>query len=191
MEPHVIPPTRLLLPESYRHVEGILRNYDPALRLRRSIDTPSLYVLERRTSRSRPVHTARRDGSDLHLQASEGYIHVSLVHPTFLAHPENILRELKANDSWAQGGAQKVADQMEYDDWWRHEDRRRKRREWFRDLAKDAFPILDRLGARDGTERVRFNSPGVPSPASPDPAPSPAPVDDSPKDHVTAPAVTS
>lgn len=174
MEPHILPPAILALPANYAYVEGILRNYDPALRLRKSIDQPHMYVLERRLSRSVTAGTSRRDGSDLQLQASEGYIHVGLVHPSYLAHPDRILQQLKASDSWAAGGANAMAAAYEADEWYRDEEQRRKRKEWFRDIAKESFDILDRVGGIGGTERMRFNNPGIPEvPAAPDPPAAP------------------
>ncbi len=160
MNPHVLVDPLYALPEAFAHVERIIRNFDGALRLRKSVSQPGSYVLERKLSRSHPIQTAQR-GTDLHLQAQDGYIHISLVHEEWLRHPENILRELKANDIWAQGGAETVDRQMADDERYAREDAERKRRETLREIAIDAFDPLNRMGGEGGTERTRIQNAGV------------------------------
>jgi hypothetical protein len=160
MTPHVPLPPELELPDTYAHVQGYLASVDPDLRIRRSAERPRLYVLERRCRRRPAVNTGMRDTSDIHVQARDGYIHVSTVHPNFLNKPWNIVRALKeeGTDLWAKGGAEKVANEMEYEEAWQIETRRRRRLGLFRDIAGEGYDILSRMN-NDG-ERSRINNAG-------------------------------
>ena len=162
--PHVPVSRELRLPAAYAHVAGYLAQHDPDLRLRRSAERPHLYVLERRCRRRPATNTGMRDRSDMHVQARDGYIHVATVHPSYLDKPWNIIRALKEEgaDLFAEGGAQHVADELAYEAAWQRETRRRRRRGLYRDIARDAFDVLDRVGNGDGTERVRISAPGRP-----------------------------
>lgn len=166
--PHVPVPHELQLPAAYAHVPGYLTFVDPDLRLRRSVERPHLYVLERRCRRRPAVNTGMRDLSDMHVQARDGYIHVCTVHPWYLDRPWRIVQALKeqGSDLWAEGGAQRFADELAYEEAWARETRRRRRRQLFREIAREGFDVLDRLGNRDGTERVRISAPGVPAVSS-------------------------
>lgn len=161
--PHVALSSALRLPPSYAHVQGYLDGVDPDLRLRRSAERPHLYVLERRCRRRPAVNTGMRDSSDIHVQARDGYIHVATVHPNWLNKPWNIVRALteEGTDLWAKGGAGRVASEMEYEEAWLKETRRRRRLGLFRDIAADGFHVLNRLGNRDGTERTRISNAGT------------------------------
>lgn len=160
--PHVPVARALRLPAAYAHVAGYLAQHDPDLRLRKSAERPHLYVLERRCRRRPATNTGMRDRSDMHVQARDGYIHVSTVHPSFLDKPWNIVRALQEEgaDLFASGGALKVADELKYEEDWARETRRRRRRGLYRDMAREAFDVQDRIGNRDGTERVRIAAPG-------------------------------
>lgn len=163
--------TALALPARFRHVTAYVRRHDPDLRLRRSVERPLYFVLERRCRRRPAVNTAMRDRSDLHIQARDGYLHVSLVHPNWLRHPWNIIRELRdaGIDLWAGGGAQTVAGELEYEERWLKESRRRRRKDMFYDIAKEAYDVLSRMGNHDGTDVSRFNNaghPGAPAPVA-------------------------
>lgn len=152
------------LPVAFRHVTGYLRRHDPDLRVRRSVERPAFFVLERRCRRRPAVNTAMRDRSDMHVQARDGYIHVSLVHRNWLRKPWNIIRALRdaGVDTWAAGGAAAVADELEYEEGWAVETRKRRRHETFHNIAKEAYDVLSRMGNRDGTEVTRFTNPGLP-----------------------------
>jgi hypothetical protein len=165
--PHVPVSRALQLPRTFANVPGYLALHDPDLRIRRSAERAEVYVLERRCRRRPAVNTGMRDVSDMHVQARDGYIHVASVHPNWLAKPWNLVRALKTEgaDVWAQGGGQKVANELDYETRWAKETRRRRRLGLFRDIAKDFFNIADRLGNGDGTERMRINNPGLPSAA--------------------------
>ena len=157
--PHVPVARDLALPSEYRHVQGYLDQHDPDLRLRRSVERPFYFVLERRCRRRPAVNTGMRDRSDLHVQARDGYIHVSTVHPNFLNKPWNIIRALREEgaDMWAES-AQKFADEQAYEEAFMKESRRRRRLGLYRDMAKDAFDVLNRTGNRDGSERTRIQN---------------------------------
>ncbi|MGE0590911.1 MAG: hypothetical protein AB7G23_03025 [Vicinamibacterales bacterium] len=161
--PHVPVSPALRLPASFAQVPGYLARMDPDLRLRRSAERPDLYVLERRCRRRPVVNTGMRDVSDMHVQARDGYIHVATVHPNWLTKPWNIIRALReeGTDLWARGGAARVADELDYEEQWARETRRRRRLGLFRDIAADAYPVLDRMGNRDGTDRTRINNAGT------------------------------
>lgn len=159
--PHVPVPVELALPSRYAHVQGYLDRHDPDLRLRKSAERPHLYVLERRCRRRPAVNLGMRDRSDMHVQARDGYIHVATVHPAFLEKPWNIIRALteEGADLFAKG-AHEVADEEAYEARWQKETRRRRRLGLFRDIAREAFDTLNRIGNSDGTERTRVSSPG-------------------------------
>lgn len=159
--PHIPLPVALRLPPSYGHVQGYLERIDPDLRLRRSAERPAFYVLERRCRRRPAVNTGMRDTSDIHVQARDGYIHVATVHPNWLNKPWNIVRALQeeGTDLWAKGGATKVANEMEYEEAWLRETRRRRRHGLFRDIAGEGFDVLNRMNING--ERSRISNAGT------------------------------
>lgn len=139
MTDHVPVAARLRLDPEFRHVEAILREVDPDLRLRRSAERADFYVLERRCRRSPAVNAGLLDDSDLHIQARDGYVHVSLVHPNWLTRPENILDALASEgvDLFAKT-ADQVDSELAYEERWAKETRRRRRLGLMRDIAIDA-----------------------------------------------------
>lgn len=145
-----------------RHVEDILQEFDPDLRLRKSVDRPTFYVLERKCRRRPAVNAGLGDHSDLHVQARDGYIHVSLVHWQWLTRPANIITALteEGEDLFAKGGTQ-VADELEYEEAWAKESKRRRRFGLLRDIAVDAYDPLSRMGNKDGTDRTRISNAGT------------------------------
>jgi len=164
MTPHVQVPRHLRLPLRYHYVTDYLVQFDPDLRLRRSVEKPGMFVLERRI-RNRPwANTGMLDLSDMHIQARDGYIHISTVHPQWLERPWNMIRELRevGADLWDKGGAGRIADEDEYEEQWGRITRKRRRRQMFREMALDAFDTLNRVGNRDGTERTRISVPALP-----------------------------
>lgn len=158
---HVPVSVALRLPDSYMLAQSYLAAYDPELRLRRSAERSHLYVIERRVRRRPAVNTGMRDWSDMHVQARDGYIHVATVHPSYLAHPDRIIVALReqGTDLWAEGGAGRVTDELEYEEAWAKETRRRRRLDLFRGLALEHYDILSRMGNRDGTDRTRISVP--------------------------------
>lgn len=103
------------------------------------------------------------DSSDLHVQARDGYIHVSTVHPAWLEKPWNIIAALfeEGRDVWAAGGHENVIDEIEYEEKWIAESRVRRRMGLYRNIAIDAYGPLSALGNRDGTERTQVSMNGV------------------------------
>jgi hypothetical protein len=164
--PHVPLPPALEVEPTFAHAAGYLAQHDPELRLRRSVEVRGYYVLERRCRRRGMSQVGYRDQSDAHIQRRDGYVHVSLVHQQWLTRPWNMLRALKEEgaDLFAQH-AEQFANELDYEETWAKVTRRRRRHGLFRDLAKEHFDILDRIGNRDGTERIRFNNPGLPAAA--------------------------
>lgn len=159
---------RFQLEDEFAHVQEYLHTQDPDLRLRRSAERPDMWVLERKCRRAPAVNTAMRCYTDLHVQARDGYIHVSIVHREWLMHPWNIMIALREEgfDTWAYTHWEDVVDEMEYEERWQLESRRRRRREDYRGHLREAFDVLSRMGNRDGTERSRFSNPGLPTLAS-------------------------
>lgn len=160
---HVSLPKHLELPKPLQFAQRYVAAFDRDLRLRRSAESPHVYVLERRCRRRPSVNTAMRDYSDVHVQARDGYIHVASVHPLVVCRPWDIVRELVENgrDTWAVGGAEKLFDEMEYEKAFVKESRRRRRLALFRDVARDHFDLLNRHGNPDGTERTRVSNAGT------------------------------
>lgn len=159
MSEHVALPASLRLPPRYRYVQDYLVQVDPDLRVRRSAERPDLYVLERRV-RSRPaVNTGLLNLSDMHVQARDGYIHISTVHPQWLERPWRMVEELRevGVDLWDQGGAGRVADELDYEDQWARITRKRRRLSLFRDIAVDGYDLLNRV---PGGGRSRINNAG-------------------------------
>lgn len=161
MTPHVPVPAHLRLPPHFEDVTGYLRLVDPDLRIRRSVEHPWLYVLERRCRRAPAVNTGMRDLSDMHVQARDGYIHVSTVREIWLTKPWNIVRALKTEgaDLWAEGGSQQYANEQEYEEAWSKETRRRRRRRLYREIAADAYDVMRRMNI--GGSRLRISNPGI------------------------------
>lgn len=156
----------LALPRRWRHVQDYLAAHDPDLRIRASVERVGWFVLERRCRRRPAANTAMRDASDIHVQARDGFIHVAIVHPEWLNKPWNIVQRLRDDgvDLWAKGH-QVVADELEYEERFLRETRKRRRREEGRDYYREMFDVLSRLGNKDGTEQSRFSNPGPVTPA--------------------------
>lgn len=159
--PHVPVPEHLRLPAEFEDVPGYLELVDPDLRIRRSAEAENVFVLERRCRRAPAVNTGMRDISDMHIQARDGYIHVASLHAAWLGKPWNIVRALREEgaDLWVQGGAQKVDDELLYEEAWDRETRKRRRLGLYRDIARDAHGPMQRLNI--GGSRTRMNNPGV------------------------------
>ncbi len=155
----------LALPEEFAPVQEYLHQADPDLRLRRSVERRDMFVLERRCRRAPAVNTGMRAYTDLHVQARNGFIHVSIVHREWLMHPWNILIALREEgaDLWAAGGAEAFDDELTYEEAFIRESRRRRRRDDHRAYLREQFDVLSRLGNQDGTERTRFSNPGLPA----------------------------
>jgi hypothetical protein len=155
---HVPVPPHLRLDPWAAHVPEYLALADPALRLRKSAERDGYYVLERRARRMPACNAGLGDHSDLHIQARDGYIHVSIVHWQWLTRPWNILRELReeGEDLFVRGAA-KLSDELEYEEAWAHESRRRRRRGLYRDIAVDAYDPLERLAGS------RISNAGMPT----------------------------
>jgi hypothetical protein len=166
---HVPVPRDLAVPWRHRHAETTLQGLDPSLRLRRSIEEPQFFVLERQCARSSPINVGMRIRSDMHLQARDGYIHVGLVHPSLLDKPWVITYRLRheGRDLWegrvfGKDGARTFEEQEQYEATWARETRRRRRRALFRDIAVAHFDLLARRGdAEGGTNRTRISNAGV------------------------------
>lgn len=160
--PHLPLEPHLRVPPQFEDVQGYLRLVDPDLRIRRSVEAANLYILERRCRRAPAVNTGMRVLSDMHVQARDGYIHVSSVREIWLTKPWNIVRALKEEgaDLWAEGGALKYTNELEYEEAWAKETRRRRRRSLYKDIAADALPIMQRMNIEGS--RLRFTNPGVP-----------------------------
>lgn len=166
--PHVPVPAALALDPSVAHVQAFLDAHDPYLRLRKSAETSRFYVLERRVRRQTVNHLGTRDHSDKHVQARDGYIHVSLVHPQLLMAPWRIIEALKTQgvDLFEETAA-KCADDLDYEEQWAKETRRRRRLGLYRDIAGEHYDLIARHGDGDGrTGRTRFSNPGI-VPAAP------------------------
>jgi len=133
------------------------RSFDPDLRLRKSVERGgSFYVLERKCRQRPAVNAGLGDHSDLHVQARDGYIHVSLVHWQWLCRPANILTALQeeGDDLFAKSGMQ-VADELEYEEAWAKQSRRRRRLGLLQDIAVDSHDPISRL------EGTRISNAGV------------------------------
>lgn len=158
----------LQLPRRWRHVNDYLTAHDADLRIRASVERPGWFVLERRCRRTPGVNTAMRDASDIHVQARDGFIHVAIVHPEWLNKPWNIVQRLRDEgvDLWAYTATEAFADELEYEEHFVRETRRRRRREDGVAYYREMFDVLGRLGNVEGrNERTRFVNPGPLTPA--------------------------
>lgn len=156
--PHVPVSPRLRLEPRYRSVLDYLVQFDADLRLRKSAERPEFYVLERRIRNKPAANTGMRDLSDMHVQARDGYIHIATVHPTYLERPWRMVEKLKeaGADLWDEGGSGRVADECEYEEEWQRITRKRRRLQIFRDIARDGYDVLNRIGG----DRTRIAAPG-------------------------------
>lgn len=163
----------LQLPRRWRHVSAYLAAHDPDLRIRRSVERPELFILERRCRRRPAVNTSMGDLSDVHVQARDGFIHISTVHPEWLNKPWNIIRALKEEgvDLWAYKSVEAFQAEEDYEAAFLRESRRRRRHDDGIAYYREMFDVLSRLGNRDGTDVSRFNNPGRPAPAADSPRP--------------------
>lgn len=158
MTPHVPLPRHLQLERRFRYVQDYLVQFDADLRVRKSAEHPVLYVIERRLRNRPAANIGMADLSDMHVQARDGYVHISTMHPSWLARPWNIVRELKESgvDLWDSGGAGRIADELEYEELWADITRKRRRRQLFRDIALEGYDVLSRMGH----DRTRISVPG-------------------------------
>lgn len=170
MADHVKPPAEWALPDQFAKTERVLQAYDPALRLRRSIDHAGYFVLERLTANTKPVDTSARGLTDLKMATRDGYLHVAHVHPFFVHHPDKFLERLLSNDNdlWKQGTGHigSAADRYigelrtEQDD--ARANRRRHRRQEWEAFYAEGYDTLDRLGDKHShAERTRINNAGA------------------------------
>jgi hypothetical protein len=161
---HVPVPRHLRLEPQFEHVHGYLRFVDPSLRIRKSAERFGVYVLERRCRRAPAVNTGMRDLSDMHIQARDGYIHVATTVAIWLTKPWNMVRALKTEgvDLWVEGGHAKVSSELDYEERWTKETRRRRRQGLYRAIAGEGYDILSRLNIHG--ERSRINNVGIPRP---------------------------
>lgn len=159
--PHVPVSDALALPPEFEFVPRYLELIDPDLRIRRSAEAMNLYVIERRCRRAPAVNTGMRDTSDMHVQARDGYIHVASVHPSYLWKPWNMVRALKTEgaDLWAEGGATKFTNELEYEEAWTVETRKRRRGGLYREIARDAHGPMQRMNI--GGSRPRISNAGT------------------------------
>lgn len=159
MSDHVPLPPTLRVPPRYRYVQDYLVQFDGDLRLRRSAERPDLFVLERRVRNQPAVNTGMANLSDMHVQARDGYVHISTVHPQWLERPWLIVRALREEgaDLWDTGGAGRIADECDYEEQWQRITRRRRRQALFRDIAVDGYDLLNRVA---GSGRSRINNAG-------------------------------
>jgi hypothetical protein len=151
------------MPPRFAYVQDYLVQFDADLRIRRSAELPHMFVLERRIRNRPAANLGMRDLSDMHVQARDGYIHISTVHPQWLERPWNIVRELKevGADLWDEGGYGRVTDELEYEEAWAQITRRRRRLQMFREIALDGYDVLSRLNING--ERSRISAPGLPN----------------------------
>jgi hypothetical protein len=163
---HVPVPAHLRLEPTFEAVHGYLRLVDADLRIRKSVEWPGLYVLERRCRRAPAINTGMRDQSDMHIQARDGYIHVATTHAGWLVKPWNMVRALKEEgvDLWAAGGAELCANELEYEEEWGKVTRRRRRQGLYRDIASEGYDLLSRMNING--ERSRISNIGVPQAAA-------------------------
>lgn len=162
MTPHVPIARHLQLPPEFAHVPGYIARMDPDLRIRRSAERRDRFVIERRCRRAPAVNAGLRDVSDMHVQARDGYIHVSSVHRNWLHRPWNIVRALveEGVDLWAKGAAT-FENELRYEEDWTRETRRRRRKHRFQEIGRDAYVMASRMGI--GGERTRVSVPSVPA----------------------------
>lgn len=171
MTAHPAVAPEITLPPQYVAAEQLMRQFDSALRVRRSVQHPGFYVLERRTSRTKPMHIetqydelGNEKPSDMKVATRDGYLFISHVHPHFLDEPNRILEQLRAhgNDLQAPGNnAARAFDQMVRD---REEAKARRAAfqldEWDA-YFRESFDILDRVGDQHShAERMRLNNAG-------------------------------
>jgi hypothetical protein len=170
MADHVKPPAEWALPDQFAATEKVLRAYDSALRLRRSIDHAGFFVLERLTMNTKPVDTSIAGLTDLKMTTRDGYLHVATVHPFFVHHPDQMLERLLANgnDMWKSGTGHvgSAADRYIRDLATEQDNakaaRKEKRISEFGDYYAESFDVLDRLGDRTShAERTRINNAGT------------------------------
>lgn len=147
MTGHVPLPRALQLEPRFRFVADYLVQFDADLRVRKSVERPGWYVLERRLRNRPAANLGMRDLSDMHVQARDGYVHISTVHPQWLERPWHIVRALheQGADLWDAGGHGRIADELEYEERWARITRQRRRRRLFRDIALEGYDLLSRL----------------------------------------------
>lgn len=89
-----------------------LKKFDPLLRCRLSYYRDN-YIIERKISHGSAwgVKPDEKRGHDFWIQAKEGYVHCLRVRRDLLG--PLVFNHLMATDVWANGGAERVADQMD------------------------------------------------------------------------------
>ncbi len=114
-----------------------LKAFDEDLRLRWS-SRVELWQLERRVRRSLHPGTVKCDDyHDDYIRARDGFILVASVPPNGLS--RSIFEKLRASDLWANGGWQKLEDDLQVAEAVAEERRRQDFSRDIRDLSKDAW----------------------------------------------------
>lgn len=129
------------IPRYMREKEQELKRYDRFLRIRRSLDTPGAYVVERKT-RYFSDHPFRR-GTDFQVQLKDEYRQILVFYPCDIL---RVMPQLKEHDI-QRYGAKYLANQLDHND-----DVRREREEAGRlsDLDAIGSDAYDFLAWREG-----------------------------------------
>lgn len=122
-----------------------LESFDPALRVRWSMEK-HMWQLERKIANSVPIATSRvEENADDKIRAREGYILVGSI-------PKNDLKReifdfLRSCDLWANGGWQKMAQEIEQRE---ADEEERRDRVFAEDLRSYSAEVYEFLKWRDG-----------------------------------------
>jgi hypothetical protein len=125
-----------------REFEREWRRYDRFLRVRRSLDYPGQYILERKTRYLEKFPC--RTGTDRQVQYKDEYRPVYTMWPNELKY---VLTSLMASDVQAHGGAKALANVLDYQDQRGFDARDRAGHDEFEAIASESY---DRLAWAEG-----------------------------------------
>lgn len=138
----------MYLPRYVRSYQADWQKHDRFLRVRRSLDNPNMYVVERKTRYTHDYPFSY--GTDRQIQLQDGYRPIYRIYPSEFAY---VLPALKATDVQGRGGAKALADQLDAQDDVQRARESRQRTDEFTMRSSDAY---DRLAWLEG-RRVSFS----------------------------------
>ncbi len=154
----------LALPRHLAAAEAEVRQYDPALRLRQSLNRELRrlghgYILERKTRYTKPVDS--EVDRDVAIASRDGYHVISPVHISLLMRPEALVERLRQGDGLATRTADSFFQQLVSEQSAENTARRDARRDDFAAYYRESYDLLDRTGDKHShAERMRLNNSG-------------------------------
>lgn len=130
------------LPSYVREYQKMFQKYDRFLRVRRSLDNPGMYVVERKTRYIEKLEC--KYGTDRQVRYKDDY---RLIYKIWPCDFKFVMDSLRATDIQKQGGARRLADELDARDYEEQVRIQRKNHDDFEQASSSAY---DRLAWAEG-----------------------------------------